>query len=258
MIRTRSPIAASAVPRLMAVVVLPTPPFWLAIARTRGRAPRLPRGRERASRSEASRSRSLGHGTRASASANAQDRGLRVDDALKRFDCIRPASGSAAIWSLADSPRGNTPVGAALEPWSRQFERERQGGEGARGHGVHRSEAFGVDRFDPHGVDGRGRPCCAGRLAQESAFALVAFDAMDDRAGDVGQRDRDAPGPESPRPSPCRPIVSPPARAREAAPKSAIWRVQTEAKVASAMRLVLRSPAVEQVDEDGQALLCFT
>src|SRR4051812_18837038 len=33
--RTRSPTAASAVPRLMAVVVLPTPPFWLAITRTR-------------------------------------------------------------------------------------------------------------------------------------------------------------------------------------------------------------------------------
>src|SRR3954447_8423235 len=35
-ISTFSPIAASAVPRLMAVVVLPTPPFWLARARTRG------------------------------------------------------------------------------------------------------------------------------------------------------------------------------------------------------------------------------
>src|SRR5581483_212734 len=34
--RTRSPIAASAVPRLIAVVVLPTPPFWLAMASTRG------------------------------------------------------------------------------------------------------------------------------------------------------------------------------------------------------------------------------
>src|SRR3954454_25176623 len=33
---TFSPIAARAVPRLMAVVVLPTPPFWLARARTRG------------------------------------------------------------------------------------------------------------------------------------------------------------------------------------------------------------------------------
>src|SRR5262249_22688950 len=33
---TFSPIAASAVPRLMAVVVLPTPPFWLASASTRG------------------------------------------------------------------------------------------------------------------------------------------------------------------------------------------------------------------------------
>src|ERR1700692_2528358 len=36
MINTRSPTAASAVPRLIAVVVLPTPPFWLAMARTRG------------------------------------------------------------------------------------------------------------------------------------------------------------------------------------------------------------------------------
>src|SRR6478609_2966190 len=36
---TFSPTAASAVPRLMAVVVLPTPPFWLATTRTRkGRA----------------------------------------------------------------------------------------------------------------------------------------------------------------------------------------------------------------------------
>ena len=31
-------MAAKAVPRLIAVVVLPTPPFWLAIASTRGRA----------------------------------------------------------------------------------------------------------------------------------------------------------------------------------------------------------------------------
>ena len=29
-------MAASAVPRLIAVVVLPTPPFWLAMASTRG------------------------------------------------------------------------------------------------------------------------------------------------------------------------------------------------------------------------------
>src|SRR5690242_3452048 len=34
---TCSPMAASAVPRLIAVVVLPTPPFWLAIESTRGR-----------------------------------------------------------------------------------------------------------------------------------------------------------------------------------------------------------------------------
>src|SRR6187402_298391 len=35
-ISTCSPIAASAVPRLIAVVVLPTPPFWLASVKTRG------------------------------------------------------------------------------------------------------------------------------------------------------------------------------------------------------------------------------
>src|ERR1039458_7137672 len=35
--RTFSPTAARAVARLMAVVVLPTPPFWLAMARIRGR-----------------------------------------------------------------------------------------------------------------------------------------------------------------------------------------------------------------------------
>src|SRR5262249_41553046 len=36
---TFSPIAAKAVPRLIAVVVLPTPPFWLASANTRGAVP---------------------------------------------------------------------------------------------------------------------------------------------------------------------------------------------------------------------------
>ena len=36
MTRVGSPTAASAVPRLIAVVVLPTPPFWLATTRTRG------------------------------------------------------------------------------------------------------------------------------------------------------------------------------------------------------------------------------
>src|ERR1700741_5223174 len=36
MISTSSPMAASAVPRLIAVVVLPTPAFWLASASTRG------------------------------------------------------------------------------------------------------------------------------------------------------------------------------------------------------------------------------
>src|SRR5450755_3058527 len=36
MTKVGSPIAASAVPRLIAVVVLPTPPFWLATTRTRG------------------------------------------------------------------------------------------------------------------------------------------------------------------------------------------------------------------------------
>src|SRR3569833_729149 len=35
-ISTRSPTAASAVPRLIAVVVLPTPPFWFASTRIRG------------------------------------------------------------------------------------------------------------------------------------------------------------------------------------------------------------------------------
>src|SRR5579871_6439379 len=37
--RTRFWVAASAVARLIVVVVLPTPPFWFAIAMTRGRLP---------------------------------------------------------------------------------------------------------------------------------------------------------------------------------------------------------------------------
>src|SRR5262245_8395323 len=39
-IRTRAPRSANAAPRLMAVVVLPTPPFWFARAMTRAVAGR--------------------------------------------------------------------------------------------------------------------------------------------------------------------------------------------------------------------------
>src|SRR3954451_11086615 len=42
-ISTERPLAASAVPRLIAVVVLPTPPFWLATASTRPPPLALPR-----------------------------------------------------------------------------------------------------------------------------------------------------------------------------------------------------------------------
>src|SRR6056297_3640083 len=43
-ISTRAPESASAAPRLIVVVVLPTPPFWLAIAMMRGALVRLGSG----------------------------------------------------------------------------------------------------------------------------------------------------------------------------------------------------------------------
>ena len=39
---------------------------------------------------------------------------------------------------------------------------------------------------------------------------------------------------------------------------SATWRVQTERKVDSEMRLVARSPPREAINEGREALLCFT
>ena len=83
-ISTRSPIAASAVPRLMAVVVLPTPPFWLARASTRGWLP----DRLEANGIIGHRVRRLDEigyeTTRGSALSNDHDPGPRIGDAVRR------------------------------------------------------------------------------------------------------------------------------------------------------------------------------
>ena len=65
MMSTRSPMAASAVPRLMAVVVLPTPPFWFAMRQN---------ARARPGVGLANEGRGRVHGLRFSALANPEDR----------------------------------------------------------------------------------------------------------------------------------------------------------------------------------------
>ena len=78
MIRTFSPTAASAVPRLIAVVVLPTPPFWLAIARIR----RLCAPEYLPVTGIALRSRSR--------SPDGDDAGRRIGQARRHLDIERP------------------------------------------------------------------------------------------------------------------------------------------------------------------------
>src|ERR1700694_3771668 len=111
-VSTCSPVAASAVPRLIAVVVLPTPPFWLAIASTRGGFPvagRLARvttsaasagaawGRSVMRASSVIRDGKLGHGRRGLHACDHDDACMGVGsawDQLKTLDfpifrCLR-------------------------------------------------------------------------------------------------------------------------------------------------------------------------
>src|SRR5262245_27965615 len=83
MMRTRSPIAAKAVARLIAVVVLPTPPFWLATVMMRGADFILSYARAVAVQIVSTRSG-------APKIANLQYHAVRVDDASVFYQIERP------------------------------------------------------------------------------------------------------------------------------------------------------------------------
>ena len=193
---TRSPIAASAVPRLIAVVVLPTPPFWLAITRMRGGAAGAGLGGGRGG---------VGHGrafealrTRRIAAFGSS---LLATKSIARSGAAERVSSCA----LAERPRGKTPTAPWVDPRSGEFDEARQGGEGARGRRRPQARAlrgrwirFGRGGFRParrsRGRLRAGTRICAGRFRCSGRARRGRRRA--------GSR---SPSRESRRRSPCRP-----------------------------------------------------
>ena len=103
----------------------------------------------------------------------------------------------------------------------------------------------------------RRRSGRARRFAQESAFSLVAFDAVDDSAGNAGELDGDHEAGKS-------------CAGAHVEPASGFGRKGEQLRGIGDMagphgweggvgdEVGLFSPAIEQVDEGREALLCFT
>src|SRR4051794_7928720 len=155
-ISTERPLAASAVPRLIAVVVLPTPPFWLATASTRPRPAGVC---------------SLAPDTLQP--ADDEDTALGVRQARLPLDLHCPASGRRGQFRLGLPALEKEAAGRGCGETRGQRQELRQGCQRAGGDDVRRERWGGLD---PAGVDGDrgGRRACG--LAQEGRFAAGALD----------------------------------------------------------------------------------
>src|SRR3954447_24412960 len=158
-ISTERPLAASAVPRLIAVVVLPTPPFWLATASTRP----CPAG-----------ICSLAPDTLQP--ADDEDTALGVRQARLPLDLHCPASGRLGQFRLDLPALEKKAAGRGCGETRGQRQKIRQGCQGAGRDDVRREGRGGLD---PAGVGGDWRSCRPRGLAQERRLAAVALDQVD-------------------------------------------------------------------------------
>src|SRR3954452_24252031 len=173
-ISTERSLAASAVPRLIAVVVLPTPPFWLATASTRPRPAGIC---------------SLAPDTLQP--ADDEDTALGVRQARLPLDPHCPASGRFGQFRLGLSALEKEAAGRGWGETRGPRKKIRQGRQAAGRDDVGRERRDGLD---PAGVDGdRGGRRPRG-LAQEGRLAAVALDQVDLGDAQDGEDEAGQPG----------------------------------------------------------------
>src|SRR5476651_2314923 len=159
---TCSPTAASAVARLIAVVVLPTPPFWLAIAKSCG---------------------AIG--------TDSEDDGVKVGHAVEGLMGNVPVLhglGHLSLPALTLVEKANSGIGSVPIGPTEQLAERRQGPGGdhigwGRGHGFNAADYDFWLLFQRH---------AAGGLAQEGRFPGVRLDQRDVEVR--AQRRHDQPG----------------------------------------------------------------
>ena len=213
-------------PRLIAVVVLPTPPFWFAIAITRPS-----RGGLRLTITRTSDPPELEH--------DARGRG----QAREHFGHHMPALGGLrSIRRCTVAPLSNRQTPSAARKRAASGKQAGQGRQRAR-----RDDRRGVagSRSAALGMDGDGGAGRARDLAQELRLAPVALDQRDVRA----PRGSPAPGRESRRRCRDRPALR---RARADAAtswaESSMWRRQGSARRRRADQIDRPLPARQQLE----------
>ncbi len=139
---TRSPIAASAVPRLIAVVVLPTPPFWLARTRTRMALASVTLGTPGGGRAVTRIRRAVAC--------------VRLGRDANRNLGSRAASVNSAS---AACPLGKTPIAPRSRYFSAKDDQRDERRERAGADGVDRLVEMGGEMLDAFRVNLRRRPC---------------------------------------------------------------------------------------------------
>src|SRR6056297_2391064 len=149
-ISTRAPESASAAPRLIVVVVLPTPPFWLAIAMMRGAFVRA------------------GSGT--GYSCDVQDDGGGVCPAFINAGGELPLALRRCEFLPPCRPLHEQRGAAGGEVALCVAEKRDEIGEGA---GAHDIGGEGCRCFDPLGKDSGGNTRLANHRAKKSGFARV-------------------------------------------------------------------------------------
>src|SRR5829696_727108 len=161
-------MAARAVPRLMAVVVLPTPPFWLARARTLGRADSL----------WVDGVPSLIMLTALCEGVDPHDASLRIGATRQQLRLESPGFRRLGQFAFHLAALGKEPDGAACQqrfgPGQQLRERRQRPGR----------DYFSAGKAAYHGlktcgVDPDRRPGEPDHMPQEGAFAPVALDEVD-------------------------------------------------------------------------------
>src|ERR1700722_12675611 len=211
-ISTSSPMAASAVPRLIAVVVLPTPPFWLAMARIRGGL-----GTPiRVSRIDGGSSGTRGDLSGAASSLISSLMGPMslvawlVDVAAARLKTAYNHDLRLLIRSTCDQARVNFPIFSGVGQFRRHIltlgkqrqsasfqqrvcecQQFRQWRQGPRSNNVDGFGRFVHKVLDPHGMHDARRSGSLHSLAQKRCLFAYAFDQVDVCAVRSGERARD-------------------------------------------------------------------
>ena len=229
--RTLCPVAAKAVARLMTVVVLPTPPFWLATATTRGRATR-------------SRSRVMVY------PVDDQNAGLLIRKTGVSPKPHVPVTGGGLQFLLHRPSLGENGNGALAQKGSRDGQENIEGSQGTGRHDICRCAR---EILDAHAVNADIDITDMGCGMKKRRFALVPLHHLDagnphDRKNQAGQTGT---GTE---------IDEPPARRRHITGNlPAIENVPRPYLVNSsgADQLEARLPFTEYGNIGGEALGCF-